>query len=497
MKIKAAKSSQNSQSTQGVGNANAASNGSEGPGTNLGREFHGIMETFADGLQKPAAEVSLDTFQVDPILNPFKLIDVQPTEVQSAMQASQALQGKSDLSSDEQDSPGREETLEQDAEKNADDSEIAKEITASSSEPVAMTQSQNTDEKELSKEDNETKTAETAAAMESSEQASDNASIELQGFDSKALSQKSAAPIANPKEQSANTKQSSSQSLELGASASATASKSENLGLTTSNSSASSIEVRSDLQGVMARLVEALQSPQAGSKSQPFNAMVGAEIGQMLKNSVTRELLTPNAKVSEQGVSAAAAAQNGASADSGAFKSFGAMQPLSTGEMVNARNSSGANTSRPLAQALAHRTLERVEQTLKEAARAKDGKSISLILNPTELGQVKVDVTLREGTLHARISAENTQVAQLLRERAHELQGMLRKLGLDVDNVTVAVHCEEQGFGQLHQDLGRRDSQQQSGNGTQTDAAGISNNAQLGGLNVGQLSNQALDHWVA
>jgi flagellar hook-length control protein FliK len=87
--------------------------------------------------------------------------------------------------------------------------------------------------------------------------------------------------------------------------------------------------------------------------------------------------------------------------------------------------------------------LERVEATLKEAARGRDGKTISLHLEPVDLGKVKVDVSLREGTLHARISPDNQQVAQALREHSHELQGALRKLGLEVDSVTVSVTVDE------------------------------------------------------
>ncbi len=84
--------------------------------------------------------------------------------------------------------------------------------------------------------------------------------------------------------------------------------------------------------------------------------------------------------------------------------------------------------------------LERVESTLKEAARSRDGKTISLRLDPPELGSVKVDVSIRDGSLHARVTAENSQVAGVIREKAHELQSMLRKLGLTVEKVSVSVH---------------------------------------------------------
>ena len=88
------------------------------------------------------------------------------------------------------------------------------------------------------------------------------------------------------------------------------------------------------------------------------------------------------------------------------------------------------------------RMFERVQSTLTEAAKARDGKTISLRLDPANLGRVKVDVSLKEGTLHARIIPENQQVMTALREHAHELQGALRKLGLDVDSVTVTVRSD-------------------------------------------------------
>jgi flagellar hook-length control protein FliK len=83
--------------------------------------------------------------------------------------------------------------------------------------------------------------------------------------------------------------------------------------------------------------------------------------------------------------------------------------------------------------------LERVESALKEAARTRDGKTISLKLEPVNLGQVKVDVSLRDGSLHARVTPQNKEVLTALREHSHELQGALRRLGLNVERVTVQV----------------------------------------------------------
>jgi len=101
-----------------------------------------------------------------------------------------------------------------------------------------------------------------------------------------------------------------------------------------------------------------------------------------------------------------------------------------------------ARGQRGLARSHVTRMLERVESSLKEAARARDGKTISLRLDPLNLGRVKVDVSLRDGGLHARITAENQQVMTALRDHAHELHGTLRKLGLNVDTVSVTVSGE-------------------------------------------------------
>jgi len=105
-------------------------------------------------------------------------------------------------------------------------------------------------------------------------------------------------------------------------------------------------------------------------------------------------------------------------------------------------DTSSSKGSRHMSKGHLARMLERVQSTLTEAAKARDGKTISLRLDPANLGRVKVDVSLKEGALHARITPENQQVMTALREHAHELQGALRKLGLDVDSVTVTVRSD-------------------------------------------------------
>ena len=120
-------------------------------------------------------------------------------------------------------------------------------------------------------------------------------------------------------------------------------------------------------------------------------------------------------------------------------------QASAVGTVAEAKTTSaeaGERGAKQLSRPQLRRMLDRVESTLKEAARSRDGKTISLRLDPLHLGRVKVDVSLREGSLHARITPENQQVRVALREHSHELQSALRKLGLNVDSVTVTVSSE-------------------------------------------------------
>jgi flagellar hook-length control protein FliK len=108
-----------------------------------------------------------------------------------------------------------------------------------------------------------------------------------------------------------------------------------------------------------------------------------------------------------------------------------------------AQNDNAPRVAKYLNRATSQKMLERIETALKEAAKSRDGKTITLRLEPLQLGQVKCDVSLRDGLLQARITPQNPEVLHTLRDNAHELQGALRRLGLNVDRVTVQVLGEK------------------------------------------------------
>lgn len=163
---------------------------------------------------------------------------------------------------------------------------------------------------------------------------------------------------------------------------------------------------------------------------------------------------------------------------------------------VDAKESLRESIPQPLPKPLESRTMRQVEQVVKEAAKSKDGKTISMRLDPPELGSLKVDVSLRDSTLHARISAESAQVLGLLREKMAELQNMLRNLGLEVDSVSVSVQGDSQAFSSFEQEV-NHNTANDSGDAGGENAGGELNTS--GDFVPGTvLSQQNLeDHWVA
>lgn len=178
-----------------------------------------------------------------------------------------------------------------------------------------------------------------------------------------------------------------------------------------------------------------------------------------------------------------------------------AFGPASASPMLQNKSGQSASertSARELSRPAALRTMERVESALKEVARSKDGKTISLRLDPPSLGSVKIDVTIKDGQLHARIVAESAQVNALLREQSHELQQILRRVGIQADGVTVSVGGESQvDVNQSFQSFDQQGAQQFS------DSSGLSGGFRAGvehgveNTSAATKVVQPVDHWVA
>lgn len=169
-----------------------------------------------------------------------------------------------------------------------------------------------------------------------------------------------------------------------------------------------------------------------------------------------------------------------------------------------AQNEGAPRTVRYLNRAASQKMMERVENALKDAARSRDGKTITLRLEPLQLGQVKCDVSLRDGLLHARITPQNPEVVQAVRDHSHDLQTALRRLGLNVDRVTVQVLSEKEsaafantpGFldGKSFQESGHNMPEKQA----QTPEKTFGNNfADVSAASTSDAGIAPADHWIA
>ncbi len=217
--------------------------------------------------------------------------------------------------------------------------------------------------------------------------------------------------------------------------------------------------------------------------------------GQSLETPLVKELLLSPLllqKAAETDLLGAVNDKNGALVElralqSGAFGAFDKNNIFSDRE-----NQTLAAGKRRISQTAIIQMMQRVESALKEAARSKDGKTISLRLDPPNLGNLKVDVSIRDSVLHARLTAESSQVTYLLREKAHELQEMLRKLGLNVQTVSVSVKSEDEHA--------KDNNKSQRGNKEQEDFLSLLDGVPVekdGDKLSSGASEKTLDHWIA
>lgn len=221
----------------------------------------------------------------------------------------------------------------------------------------------------------------------------------------------------------------------------------ENLNLSTKTGTLQGSAGRTDVSGQLSTTTGESGRPGLNARDAEFLRFVGDSTSFALKRSgeasaqmlLLRQSFEHRLSPGRDGISA----PSGASANNTNGFSSGSLGVGGRSGSATELRERGRAESNPMSRQAALRMLERVQVTLKEAARARDGKTLSINLEPVDLGRIKVDVSLREGALHARLKPENSEVLQKLREHAHELQAALRKLGLDVERVTVTVSGEE------------------------------------------------------
>jgi len=251
-------------------------------------------------------------------------------------------------------------------------------------------------------------------------------------------SRQASVPTSNPKVSAEKPARQSERSLasEAPAAAPTPTETTGSAATTKSQDESASVSLAGEqyLSEATAKTLKALLSTQATQLTPSATALLpqrpqALDRDAMLSALVAKPLLDMQLRGAENAAKTAAGNQV-TGAEAAGFKAQGSH---------SSSNESSARNLRTLARVNSDRMLEKVEGALKEVSRSRDGTSLSFRLDPPQLGSVKVDVTLRDGALHARVTPENAQVAQLIRERANELHQNLRRLGLDVETVTVSV----------------------------------------------------------
>ncbi len=90
-------------------------------------------------------------------------------------------------------------------------------------------------------------------------------------------------------------------------------------------------------------------------------------------------------------------------------------------------------------------TMQLISQ-IADAARAnisEDVKTIEMILNPESLGKIYLNVTQKQGALHAQLVAQNEAIMQALEEQMAQLKESLNRAGIKVEAVEVSVGTHE------------------------------------------------------
>lgn len=129
---------------------------------------------------------------------------------------------------------------------------------------------------------------------------------------------------------------------------------------------------------------------------------------------------------------------NNATGDNGAkgFASFSNMKELAGGTGKAVAKAALSHQSSQL------ETINQIKDMLVSAARNKGGASMVVRLDPPELGNVTLKVIQRSDQLHARISAENSDVEDSLRQRVPEIMQLLSSVGFKPENIVVSFGAE-------------------------------------------------------
>lgn len=159
----------------------------------------------------------------------------------------------------------------------------------------------------------------------------------------------------------------------------------------------------------------------------------------------------------------------------------------------NAKRGSEMGRSTGLSQTDQARFIGRVSRAFQTIGEA--GGQLRLRLSPAELGSLRLDVTVKEGVLSARIEAETEHARQVLTDNLPQLRERLGEQGIKIERFDIDLM--NQSGGELARDAGQQANDGQRGSAGQrrieTALARDSAAAAVAPERASQLANGALD----
>lgn len=92
----------------------------------------------------------------------------------------------------------------------------------------------------------------------------------------------------------------------------------------------------------------------------------------------------------------------------------------------------------------------------------QDGtRQLTMKLDPGELGNVTVTLSVRNGEVNATIRPDRTETAQAINDQLHVLRTALEQQGLKVDRLEVQTQLQDNSFSQAWQDAAQHNASQE------------------------------------
>lgn len=142
----------------------------------------------------------------------------------------------------------------------------------------------------------------------------------------------------------------------------------------------------------------------------------------------------------------------------------GAAQSMADASASAANAANAAGAAQRQGQALTPYLSEQAAAQLERGilSSMQDGtRQLTMQLDPGELGNVTVTLSVRNGEVNATIRPDRTETAQAINDQLHVLRTALEQQGLKVDRLEVQTQLQDNSFSQAWQDAAQHNASQE------------------------------------